>query len=255
MNNNSTNTELLTKYLDGELQGEQLIRLEIRIKEDNNLQQELDNLKISLEAVKTYGLHQKVSSIHSAMMKEFNMQPLHYTGRTHKFIKYTLRVAATVIIILGGMLLYQYITLSSQSLFQNNFEAYSLHENRGIENGSALEQQYKLGNYPAVIESFRLLQTRTIQDYFIAGNAYLRQNNSLEAIKSFLSVQEMNKVQQTHQYEDDTEYYLAMSYLQHNETAKALPLFEKINADKNHLYHNKMNAWFLRKLHWLQHKS
>ena len=108
---------------------------------------------------------------------------------------------------------------------------------------------------PAVIELFRQLQTRTIQDYFIAGNAYLQQNNSSEAIKCFLSVQEINKVQQTHLYEDDTEYYLAMSYLQHNETAKAFPLFEKINADKNHLYHSKVSGWFLRKLHWLHAKS
>jgi len=253
MNYNYTNTELLTKYLDGELDDEQLKKLEIRIKEDNNLQQELDNLKISLEAIKSYGLHQKVSLIHSSMMKE--LIPVPYIGRYNKFIKNTLRIAATVIIILGSMFLYQYITLSSQSLYRNNFQAYTLHENRGNENQSPLEQQYKLAHYSMVTELFQQLQTKTIQDYFIAGNAYLQQNNSTEAMKCFLSVQEINKLQQTHLFEDDTEYYLAMSYLQYNEPAKAFPIFEKIHDDKNHLYHNKVSGWFLRKLHWLHATS
>jgi hypothetical protein len=255
MNYNYTNTELLTKYLDGELHGEPLEKLEIQILEDTALQQELENLKISLEAVKSYGLHQRVSLIHSSMMKELNRGPLAYTGRSNTLIKNTLRIAATVIIILGSVLLYQYITLSPQSLFQNNFQAYALHENRGNEIESPMEVQYKLSNYPTVTELFRQLQTTTIQDYFIAGNAYLQQGNAGEAIKCFLSAREINKQQQTHFHEDDIEYYLAMSYLQHNETAKAFPLFEKIKADKNHLYHSKVSAWFLRKLHWLHNKS
>ena len=125
MNNNYTNTELLTKYLDGELQGEQLEKLEIQIKGDNNLQQELENLKISLETIRSYGLLQKINVIHADMMKELQHGPLPYIGGTNKFIKNTLRIAASIIIIAGRILLYQYLTVSSQSLFQNNFQAYT----------------------------------------------------------------------------------------------------------------------------------
>jgi tetratricopeptide (TPR) repeat protein len=225
------------------------VNLELRIKEDNNLQKELDNLKISLEAIRSYGLHQKVRLIHAPMIKE--LIPVPHIERTYNFIKNTLRIAATVVIILGSMLLYQYITLSSQSLYRNNIQAYTLPENRGNENKSILEKQYKLAHYSTVAGLFQQLQTKTIRDYFIAGNAYLQQNNSTESMKCFLSVQEINKRHQSHLYEDDIEYYLAMSYLQHNEPVKAFPIFEKIHADKNHLYHNKVSGWFLRKLHWL----
>ena len=254
MNPNDTNTELLTKYLDGELQGEQLKNLELRIKEDNNLQRELEDLKISMEAIKSYGLYKKVSSIHSDMMKEFNHQALPRIGSTNKFVRNSLKIAATIFIISGSVLLYQYITLSSQSLFRNNFQAYTLHENRGNETESPLEQQYKLTKYYTVTELFQRLPTKTIQDYFIAGNAYLQQDNPAEAAKCFLSVLEINKIQQTHLYEDDAEYYLAMSYLENNEPSKAVHLFEKIHADKSHLYHSKVSEWFLRKLHWLHDK-
>lgn len=254
MNPNYTNTELLTKYLDGELKGEQLENLELRIKEDDNLQQELEDLKISMEAIKSYGLYKKVSSIHLDMMKEFRQQPLPQIGRANIFIKNTLKIAAAIFIILGSTLLYQYITLSPQSLFRDNFQAFTLHENRGNEIGSPLEQQYKLANYPQVIKLFQQLSAKTIQDYFIAGNSYLKRDNPAEAAKCFLSVGEINKTQQSHLYEDDAEYYLAMSYLENNEPTKAFPIFEKIHADKSHLYHTKVSAWFLRKLHWLHDK-
>jgi hypothetical protein len=253
MNHNYTHTELLTKYLEGELKGEALQKLEVRIKKDHSLQQELENLKMSLEAIKSYGLYKKVSLIHADMMKELRLQP--HTGRTGRLVKSTLKIAATVFIILGSAFLYQYITLSPQSLFRNNFQAFTLHENRGNVMESALEQQYRLTNYPAVTALFQKLQTKTIQDYFFAGNAYLRQNNPTEAVKCFLSVGGINKLQQTHLYEDDTEYYLAMSYLQQDEPAKAYPLFEKIHADRSHLYHSKVSTWFLTKLHWLHAKS
>ena len=72
-----------------------------------DLQQELENLKVSLEAIKSYGLQQKVSLIHSAMMAEFKQQPLPRIGSGSKFVKNALRVAATVTIILGSSVLYQ----------------------------------------------------------------------------------------------------------------------------------------------------
>lgn len=255
MNYNYTNTELLTNYLDGELQGDELERLEARFKEDKDLQQEFDNLKISVEAIKAYGLQQKVLSIHGDIMKEFIQQPLSKTVISNNFIRYTLRIAATIIIIAGSMLLYQYITLSSTSLYRDNFYGYTLQQNRGIDNQPQLEQEYELAHYDAVLKLFRQKQTKTVQDYFIAGNAYLQHGISSEAIKCFENVQQLNTQKQTGLYKDDTEYYLAMSFLQNNEPAKALLLFQKIHYDKNHLYHTKVSGWFLKKLYWLHHKS
>ena len=99
--NNYTNTELLTRYLDGELEGEPLRDLEMRIKEDAGLRQELDDLKISMEAIRTYGLHKKVSSIHADMMKELAPQSVPFSRKTNTFFKNSLRIAAAIIIILG----------------------------------------------------------------------------------------------------------------------------------------------------------
>jgi tetratricopeptide (TPR) repeat protein len=151
--------------------------------------------------------------------------------------------------------MYQYITLSSNSLFKNNFREYTLHVNRGNNSQSPVEQEYKLSHYAEAIELFQGSQSKTLQDYFIAGNAYLELNNPSEAIKCFLSVQQINASWQTHLYQDDTEYYLAMSYLKNDKPSKAIPLFEKIHVDNNHLYHSKVNWLFLKKLRLLHDKS
>ena len=255
MNPNYTNTELLSKYLDGELDDAEAKNLELRINEDNSLQEELNNLKISLEVIRSFGLREKVGSLHAEMMKELKGRPTHKFRVANRFMKYTLRVAATVIILLGVASVYEYVTLSSNSLFKNNFQEYTLHENRGNNNESMIEQEYKLSHFSNVTELFSEEQSKTLQDYFIAGNAYLELNKPSDAIKCFLSVQQINDLQHTHFYQDDTEYYLAMSYLENKEPSKAIPLFEKIHADIDHLYHSKVTWWFLKRVQLLGYKS
>ena len=52
MNENSTNTELLIQYLDGELTGEELESIKKSIEEQDVLRQELENLATGKEAIK-----------------------------------------------------------------------------------------------------------------------------------------------------------------------------------------------------------
>jgi tetratricopeptide (TPR) repeat protein len=253
MNPDFTHTELLTRYLDGELEGAPLQALELRMREDESLRQELETLQLSVQAIRSYGLSQKVGSVHAEMMKELKEEHGSRVVKMGRLLKNTLRMAASVIVIAGCLLLYKYITVSTQSLFQDNFHGYTLGENRGATAGSPLDGAYKSGDFSRVTSIFRQTEHRTARDYFIAGNAYLQQGNPKEAVNCFLSVSALNKEQQTHLYEDDAEYYLGMSYLQLNDPRKAIPVFEKIHADKDHLYHSRVSGWFIRNLHWLSH--
>ncbi len=247
-----TNTQLLTQYLDGELTAESAGQLQQRINTDKALEEELENLKISLEAVKSFGLRGRVSAIHTGMMKELQQETLPKTGKIRDLTWYSLRIAAVIIVLAGSAIFYQYTTLSSTSLYEKNFSNYTLHENRGTYNKSALQAAYETANYQAVINGFEKTKIKNTQDYFLSGNAYLCLDKPSDAIHCFLSIQKLNNQQQTHRYTDDAEYYLAMSYLKNNEPAKALPLFEKIHSNKNHLYTSKVSAWFLQKIKWVK---
>jgi tetratricopeptide (TPR) repeat protein len=63
-----------------------------------------------------------------------------------------------------------------------------------------------------------------------------------EAIDAFGQVIAANAKSGDNYFQDEAEYYLALAYLASNQATKAMPLLEKIRADKNHLYNEKVNT-------------
>lgn len=252
MSDNDTNTQLLIQYLDGELEGDALADAERKISKDPSLQQELENLKNAQLVIKSYGLRQQVEDIHKQMMDELK------TAETPKVVRQMFskvwRIAAIFIVVLGFISVYQYYNLSADRLFESNYQDYSVHEVRGDTHASTLEQLYKQNLPKEVINKFTEISQPAIEDYFYLGNAYLKEHNAISAIHSFIRVQQKNVEMNSHILEDDTEYYLAMAYLQNNEPAKALPIFSKIHNDKEHLYHDKVGSLFLFKVKLLCRK-
>jgi tetratricopeptide (TPR) repeat protein len=253
MNDNDTNTTLLIQYLDGELEGNKLAEVENKISSDPSLQQELENLRDAELVIKSYGLWQQVGNIHKEMMEELKLSETKRAFVRQMFSKAS-RVAATFIVVVGFIAVYQYASLSSGKLFDSNYEAYVVHEVRGEASSSDLEHLYKQNLTKQVISEFYAIKHPSIKDYFYLGNAYLKENKAPLAIHSFELLQQKNAQMNTHLLEDDAEYYLAMAYLQNNEAAKALPIFEKIHNDQQHLYHDKVGSLFLFKIKLLAKK-
>ncbi len=101
MNENSTNTELLIQYLDGELHGEQLETFKKNLEANPALREELENLRLAREAVSAYGLQKKIRSIHPEMMRELKVKTQPEPVITRMIFQYSLRVAAVLIILFG----------------------------------------------------------------------------------------------------------------------------------------------------------
>jgi len=250
MSENFTSTELLIQYMDGELQGETLITVEKAIRLNPEVRTEFENLQAAREAVKSYGLKKQVSELHKEMMNEMKEENLPRIQPARSFLKRSLSLAATVILAVGLYTAYQYLAVSPDKLFRETYQPYSLHETRGS-TPSPLEETYKKGDMEGTIRQFESLGSPVAQEYFIAGNAYLETKQFPRAIASFSALQQSNDSRQTHYFEEDAEYYLAVSYLGNNEPAKAIPIFEKINAEPSHPYHKKVSSWFLARLHRL----
>ena len=249
MNDNSTNAALLIRYMDGELENDELKSVTEKLATDNSLAAELENLRYAKDAVKLYGLKTSIRSIHTEMMKELNTpKAAAPVIGMRQILKYSSRIAAIAIIVLGITALYQYFSATPEQLFRNNYESFTVHETRGVSDVSSLEQPYKRGDLKATMALFNQLKDPNAEDYFLNGNAALQAGSPSEAIQSFLALQQKNKSGNTHLFEEDTEYYLALAYLHNNDAASALPLFESIHADSNHPYHSKVGSWFLRKL-------
>ena len=119
---------------------------------------------------------------------------------------------------------------------------------RGAPVNSRILENYKDGQMDSVIMEFNALPSPKPEEYMIAGVAFLESNQPERAISNFSKVIQQNADAKTDYFEDDAEYYLAMSYLKNRQPQKALPILEKIQADPGHPYNSKLSKWFILKV-------
>ena len=97
----------------------------------------------------------------------------------------------------------------------------------------------------SVIGEFNSLTAPQPEEYLLAGIAFLENNQPAKAIETFKTMIQKNTDSKTDFFQDDAEYYLAMSYLSNKEPEKAMPIFQKIQADENNPYYTNVSSWFL----------
>ena len=157
----------------------------------------------------------------------------------------SLRIALGFSMILCLFALYLYITVTPEKLFSKNFHPYELHTMRGSSYSSAIREAYTTGKMDSVIWEFNSLNGPQPEEYLLAGIAFLEKNQPEKAIETFKAMIQKNEDSKTDFFEQDAEYYLAMSYLSNHEPVKAMPIFERINADSENPYNSNVSEWFL----------
>ena len=247
MNRNEINTQLLIQYLDGELDDNTAEEVGRKIFNDPVLQLELENLRSAQQVVRAYALRQELKDIHLEMVQALD-KPTIKKAPVRSMVNNVFRVAASIIVIVGLISFFQYFNLTSNKLFESSYQSYRPSVARGAQDGSYLEKFYTRNQFKKITDTLPLLFDPSAKDYFYAANACLEEDNVTGAIKYFKLAQAKNRQMGTHMYEDDTEYYLAMSLLKNDKPSEARPLFEKIHSDKKHLYNDKVSSWFLFKL-------
>jgi tetratricopeptide (TPR) repeat protein len=255
MDNNYTHSDLLIQYLDGELTAEGRLQLENELKQNSALQQELARLQLAKDAIKSYGLRQRVATIHQEMKRELAVEKKLVRSNWKRRVRVGMRVAASILVVLLGIGVYQYATVSADKLFAENYQPYTLSVSRGAAETSAMEKAYHEKNYTAVIGQFTNLPSSNQKENFLAGQAYLAIQDYLKAISCFNKIASLNTEGHTAFFKDDAEYYLALGYLKNNELTAADSLFTTIHNNSGHLYNDKVTGAFLRKLKLLSWKK
>lgn len=249
MNTNSEEPDdKLIQYLDGELNGEELDAFEKLLARDPLLTEKLRSFELARQVVQHYGLKQQVSTVHGTMMAELRNDPSKLSGgRVYPFIRITMRVAASLLLLCVLFSVYQFMAVSSSKLAQDGYHTYDLSVTRGEETYSIIERSYLDKNFTAVIRELSKSTSPTVNEHFLGGQAYLVTHQPAKAIDEFKRV----VGDQSATYKEDAEYYLGISYLQNDQPEKAKTLFEKIYLDKDHLYHDQVTMWTMFKLRLL----
>jgi tetratricopeptide (TPR) repeat protein len=257
MNNNNQNTDTLIDYIDNYLSAEEKQKVDIMLQNDTTLQTELDNLLLAKSAIQYYGIKQQVSTIHKQVMDGKTAEKPKATtkGIVRSITKWSMRIAASLLIVMIGLGVYQYATITPDKLFSENYTSYTLGVTRGEAATNLMEKAFQNKDYNGVINQFSIEDKITQKENFLVAHAYLETKNYTNAITAFNAVLEKNSVEKATIFNDDAQYFLAMTYLKNNDIKLATLLFETINNTPAHLYNDKVNNAFMRNLKLLSWKK
>jgi tetratricopeptide (TPR) repeat protein len=260
-------TRALIDHLDENLTGSSLGNLERLIAEDPEAAQEWYYLNLAVDAVKDHGLYEEVATIRESWKMEENNAALYQVstpqlpaakesgGIVRSINRYGLRAAAIILVVTSSTLLYKYLSISSASLYDRYYSGYSLNTARGSGSEQPIEQAFNAKDWNTVISLAATAKEKDNQSEFLAGMATLEEKRYDDAISHFEQIIAVNTHAGTDVYQDEAEYYLAISWLAEKKVNQAMPILEKIKADPHHQYHDKVAKMSFFDLRLAQYKE
>jgi len=206
---------------------------------DAEAAREWSYLRMAVEGVQETGLYDQITSVKTQWMAQQAAAAAPQPGAVIRSIsRITMRVAACALILAGGTAVYKYMSASANHLYSEFNQPYVLNTSRGAAAPDEMDEAYRNKNWTAVTELFKRKKDKTNKTWFLAGMAAMESKDYTGAIGMFQQVIAANTQSGSDYFEDEAEFYLAMSWLARNEVKEAMPLLDKIKADKNHLYHD-----------------
>jgi tetratricopeptide (TPR) repeat protein len=265
----ATTHENLIDHLDNTRLGLGADDMENQAGTDPETVREWSQLRLAVEGIRQAGLYEQIKSVKEEWLatRPFTAQvaatrpatatsaiqpagPKPAGAIIRSITRTTIRVAACLFILGGGAAIYKYTMTNSAGIFSQYCSSYDLNTSRGATApADEMDEAYKNKNWTGVTELFKKKKAKTNKTYFLAGMADLESKKYDDAIGMFQQVMAANSQSGSDYFEDEAEFYLAMSWLARNDVKEAMPLLDKIRADKNHLYHDvvvKMSALDLR---------
>jgi hypothetical protein len=228
-----TNNEILIDYLDGQLSREESDRVEIRVKSDGQFAGELEYMRLAIDTVRQGAILNKVSSIRQSF--ENNRTSTAKPAVIRSMYKISLRIAAVFILLIGVTVLYKYISVSSQTLYEKEFTGYELSNTRGQSSNDAEIEAFRNKSWNDVITIHATETSHSNKSNFLTAIAEMQLKHFPQAVTLFESV--LNSKSGDNSYEEEAEYYISLAYLMNKEENKAIRMLDKIKADPTHTYY------------------
>jgi tetratricopeptide (TPR) repeat protein len=238
------NREQLIDHLDSTHLGEGSADVDARIAADPETSQEWQQLRLTVDAVKQAALYEKVSTVRAEWLAHRSNAASVSTALpggavVRSISRVALRAAAVVLVIGASAAIYKYSVTSSSGIYSSYYTSFDLNTSRGATTAQdEMEAAYKARNWSGVDDAFKKKKVKDNKSYFLEGMADMEAKKYDEAIGMFQQVMAANNLAGSDYFEDEAEFYLAMAWLARNDVKEAMPLLEKIKADKTHLYHD-----------------
>ena len=253
------NEQTLIDYLDNKLEGEELLKAEQLLREDSAAAEELKNLLFSVELIREAGVVAEVAAVRKDFHSGAIVRPMKQekAGAIVKpmFGNRLLRIAVMIVLLMGAVVIHRYAVTNTNSVFDEHYSSFDLNSSRGNNSDGEMEKSYRSKDWIAVKNNFKALSLRPPKVWFLAGMAEMETKNYEVAIADFKEVIKINATATEKYYQDEAEYYLAMSYIASGDAVAGVEILKKIRSDKNHLYNKKANEISPMDLKLLEFKS
>lgn len=254
MLSNTQTDKLLDDCFNGIIKPEQLA--EALLINDKVVAETLVNEHlVAITAVQQYQIIQQVKQVHSLYANTQEEAKETTVVRPLFSLKIALHVAAMLLLTLSSWLVYEYNVNSYKKIYANMFASYTVNEVRGNGEGqlNPLVEAYRSGDFLKTTNLFTTIANPTSRDLFFTAMSYLEMEKPAEAVPLFNKIYAYNKTNNEQLYEDETDYYLALTLLKLQQKEEAIKLFEKIKADKEHTYNMSVKSSTILKIKWFGH--
>jgi hypothetical protein len=241
------NDDVLIRYLDDELTGEEKLQLEKDLDSNPQLKEQLLQLQLAVEAVKQAGNVQKIKSIHREMMQE--MSASNVAAPVRKMVRSKLAIAASIILVALAIGTWWWLQPSASGLYQQAFVDYQVSTTRTANaNESEIRKNYASGDYNAVIKADR--SSLSSEDSLLVGISHLKMEQIPSAISWNSAV-----AHSASKFRQDAEFYLALCYLKIKQYDSTLVIVQSIRNNPAHLFRERFTPGFISKLESLRDKQ
>jgi tetratricopeptide (TPR) repeat protein len=251
MNNELYINQLLDEYIQHKLSRQDAVTELVR-QGVADAEFELDLHTVAVTALKQGSVMQQVKNIHQQFLQQ--KQPARIVSFKKPLI-WMLRVAAVFILALAAWFTYQYTNTSSEKIYSEIYQTYNVNTDRAAIGEIVTHQmveQFKTGNFPAVIKTFQGLAATNNREKFLTAIAFQETGKYPEAAQLLKQIITENEENKSRLYQDEAEFYLGLNYLKIKNNQEAKQLFKKIHEDPRHTFHERISQSVLRKMQWLR---
>ncbi|HEV3251800.1 MAG TPA: hypothetical protein VGZ71_12650 [Puia sp.] len=246
--------QLLVDHLDHLLQGDELDQIENLIRTDNETAEQWRYLNLAVEAIQYNSLFDQVADAKREWLSESHLDAIPRQAVVRSMYRVAIRIAACVLLFAGSLAVYKYATVSPSGIYNNYYSSFELNTSRGTANIDKMEQAYRNKNWAEVVTQFKASKEKDNKAYFLDAMAEMELKEFGPAISSLKQVIAANAQSGDNYFQEEAEYYLALSYLADNQTGLAIPILEKIKTDSKHIYNKKARAIPAIDLKFLEYK-
>lgn len=213
------------------------------IQADENLLNELNNVKWLAEQIDLQGDRDSIKAIRAKMLENKNISTPKAPTAERKasqvqlFVKYA--AAAVITLFIGASVIIG--SLDSKSLYEESIEPLKIFSFRGENDLSVLLTAFQDNNWEKVITA----DANTTEDFILQGYAHLQMNNATEAVRLFEKAKDLDT---KGEYINTLQWYTSLAYVQQGDTENSLKSIETLRANTNNPYNQEISSIWLMKL-------